>query len=97
MSYAHQGIELKNPYGITDVAPTEVAGVGISQKPGDLGAPQRPATLSRRANDVLSGIEETIRAADTRKRADILGPGRGAVTVIAGDGNNRTGGPRAVE
>jgi penicillin-binding protein 1A len=97
MSYAHQGIELKNHYGVDEVAPTNVAGVGITTKSGDLGAPQRPATLSRRSNDVIFGIEETIRAAGTRKRADTSGPTRGAITVIAGDGASRSGSARAIE
>jgi penicillin-binding protein 1A len=96
MAYAHQGIELKNPYGVDDVAPLNVAGVGITQKSGGDAPPQRPATLSRQANEALSGIEETIRAAGQGKRADLSGPTRGAVTVIAGDGK-RSSGARAFE
>ena len=97
MAYAHQGIELKNPYGVTDVAPTDVAGIGITTKSGDLGAPQRPATLSRKSNDVIFGIEESIRGAEQKKRVDVIGPSRGAITVIAGDGAQRSGAAKVIE
>ena len=86
MAYAHQGIELKNPYGITDTPPPISSSVAAS-KPGELGAPQRPATLSRRSNEAIMGIEEMIRAAASdKKRADGLGPPRGNVSFVSGAG-----------
>ena len=85
MAYAHQGIELKNPYGISDTPPP-VASAGGSSKPNELGAPQRPATLSRRANDAIMGIEDMIRAAGDKKRAEGLGPVRSGVSLVSRTG-----------
>ena len=62
MAYAHQGIELKNPYGVGAVAPT-IASAGSTTR-GDLGAPQRPATLSRKSAETLGSIETMFSTAE---------------------------------
>ena len=71
MAYAHQGIELKNPYGVSDAAPKVAAAAPIPGSSGDLGRPQRPATLSRQSSETLGAIETMFSTALPRKRADI--------------------------
>jgi penicillin-binding protein 1A len=71
MVYAHHGIDLKPPYGVPDVQPGAGATVASAGSTGDLGAPQKPATLSPRSTNVLGGIEELFSKADRRRRADI--------------------------
>ena len=69
MAYAHQGIELKNPYGVTD-KPPQIA--NAAQREADRLAPQRPASLSRKSMDVILQIESDLRAARDRKRSASL-------------------------
>ena len=83
MAYAHQGIELKNPYGVDDAPPTKGATVANAGA-GELGAPQRPATLSKKTEQELQGIEELFRSAEKQKRAETLGPPRTAVARVEG-------------
>ena len=83
MAYAHQGIELKNPYGVDDAPPTKGATVANAGA-GQLGAPQRPATLSKKTEQELQGIEELFRSAEKQKRAETLGPPRTAVARVEG-------------
>ncbi len=71
MAYAHQGIELKNPYGVSDAAPKVAAAAPMPGSSGDLGRPQRPATLSRQSSETLGAIETMFSTALPRKRADI--------------------------
>ncbi len=86
MAYAHQGVELKNPYGVTDEPPPAVAAASDASS---LGAPQRPVTLSRKTSETLSGIEDMIRSATGgRKRADRLGSPNNAFANV-GDGAAR--------
>ena len=68
MVYAHQGIELKNPYGVTGPAPAP-AGANVARN-GDAQGPQRPIILSRRTSETLGGIEELMRSSGGKKRAD---------------------------
>ncbi len=84
MAYAHQGIELKNPYGITDEAPPAPASVASNGEPGSLGAPQRPVTLSRKTGEALTGIEEIFKAAESGKRVERLGAPQPAYATIGG-------------
>jgi penicillin-binding protein 1A len=67
MLYAHQGIELKNPYGVKEMP----AGAPAAAAPGvaELGPAQRPALLSRRSTETLGDIEEAMRASAQRRRA----------------------------
>jgi penicillin-binding protein 1A len=83
MTYAHQGIELKPLPGLP--APQGPANVASNGTAGDLGAPQRPVTLSRKSADVLGDIEQLFRAADEKRRVG-LGPVTSAVTLAAGGG-----------
>ncbi len=72
MAYAHQGIELKPLPGFPAPAgPANVASAGVAG--GDLGAPQRPVTLSRKSADALGDIEQLFRSADKKRRVG-LGP-----------------------
>jgi penicillin-binding protein 1A len=85
MAYAHQGIELKNPYGITDTPPPVVVSAASSGKGGgDLGQPSRPVTLSRRSAETLVGIEEAMHAAE-RKRQSYLGSPNSSVRMVSGE------------
>ena len=83
MAYAHQGIELKNPYGVDDAPPTKGATVANAGA-GELGAPQRPATLSKKTEQELHGIEELFRSVEKQKRAQTLGPPSTTVARIDG-------------
>ncbi len=85
MVYAHQGIELKNPFGVDDAPPAKPATVASSGGAGDLGAPQRPATLSKKTGQALQSIESLMTSAGQKKRAETLGPPGGAVARIDGD------------
>ena len=68
MTYAHSGIELKNPYGVQS-APAPAAAVASSAAgSGELGPAQRPALLSRRSFEALEGIEGMMRSSATRQR-----------------------------
>ncbi|MFZ9501924.1 MAG: transglycosylase domain-containing protein [Beijerinckiaceae bacterium] len=62
MEFAHQGVELKNPFGVgaplrdaTPVASIPQAGHAV------MGRPQKPETLSRRSAETLAGIESLMR------------------------------------
>ena len=82
MAYAHQGIELKPLPGFpTPQGPANVASNGTAG--GDLGAPHRPVTLSRKSADVLGDIEQLFRAADEKRHVG-LGPVTSPVTLAAG-------------
>ena len=96
MAYAHQGIELKNPYGVIDVPPAVGATASAAGKTGDVGAPQRPATLSRRTFEMLSGIDELMRSAQPKKRADAGAPAQVDAGYQPSRGVRSTGG-RIVE
>ena len=73
MTYANEGVELKPPFGVRQgPAPPSVA-QAQNGPTGALGAPQRPAVLSRRASEALGGIERMFRSARSGRRAD-LGP-----------------------
>ncbi|MDB5571655.1 MAG: Penicillin-binding protein family [Hyphomicrobiales bacterium] len=92
MEFAHQGIELKNPYGVTDT-PAVASAAGPSGGAVTLGAPQRPATLSRRSTETLGGIEEMMRATSARlKRADMAPTG--TITMAPASSIVRLGPPR---
>ncbi len=97
MAYAHQGIELKNPYGITDTPPPAAVASGAPGKSGDLGSPQRPATLSRRSAETLGGIEEMMRAAGPKRRADAGGAVQAAAEARPPRGAREVGGRILVE
>ncbi len=70
MEYAHQGIELKNPFGINDqkrdMTPVaSISGSGFAT----LGRPQRPETLSRRSSETLTDIESMMRSSAAQLKA----------------------------
>ena len=83
MAYAHQGIELKNPYGVTEIPPISVS---AAAKANEKGAQQRPATLSRRSSEAIMGVEAQLRAASEKLQAARSTPGRGAAVIGAGSG-----------
>jgi penicillin-binding protein 1A len=63
MAYAHQGIELKNPYGIPGPGPA----VASAKAPASDAAPaERPTMLSRRSLEVLTSIEDLFDAAQRK-------------------------------
>ncbi len=75
MAYAHQGVELKNPYGVAGPAPA----VASLRAPAKEAAPfERPATLSRRSLDVLISIEELF---DDARRARAPQPDTSAANL----------------
>ena len=67
MAYAHQGIELKPLPGSTipagQQAPVTAAAPGVAE----LGAGQRPASLSRRSVEMLGAIEMAIKNVNGRR------------------------------
>lgn len=69
MSFAHQGIELKSYPGADTKLDPVAAVAGLAARPGadKLGAPQRPATLSRQSIDALGRIEKLME----RKKASM--------------------------
>jgi penicillin-binding protein 1A len=83
MAYAHQGIELKNPYGVTDDPPAKGAAVASSGG-AELGAPQRPATLSKKTGEALQGIEDMIRSVEKQKKAQLGAPASTFATMGGG-------------
>jgi penicillin-binding protein 1A len=96
MAYAHQGVPLKH---IVGMAPTPVAeaaaGAGTPIKPLELGAPQRPATLSKGAVDALGSIETKIKTLSLGKRGDAfqeLAPLSPARSHSAAGGSRMLGG-----
>jgi penicillin-binding protein 1A len=70
MAYAHNGIELKPLPGFPA---TPGPAVVTSGQVAELGAPQHPAQLSRRASDAIVSIEDLFRGAD-RQRLGATGP-----------------------
>ncbi len=66
MEYAHNGAELKNPYGVAPPAGAAVASAATTRS--DLGPAQRPALLSRRSFEALGSIEDMMRATAARQR-----------------------------
>jgi penicillin-binding protein 1A len=75
MAYAHQGVTLKPIVGLSPAAPATAAApvASSSVKPLDLGAPQRPATLTRSAIEALDSIQAKIRSIG-EKRGDAGAP-----------------------
>jgi penicillin-binding protein 1A len=67
MAFAHQGIELKNPYGVTDAPARPVHVAAHPNGPGDLGQPQRPAVLSKKSAETLTSIEALFSSAAPRR------------------------------
>jgi penicillin-binding protein 1A len=75
MAYAHQGATLKpivglrpDPKGATAAANANVV------KPLELGAPQRPATLSKGAIQALESIQTKIKAVSGDKQSALEAP-----------------------
>jgi penicillin-binding protein 1A len=95
MAYAHQGVPLKPIVGMTPSAPAQTAAKDAgATKAADLGAPQRPASLSKGAAEALSAIaakaknlpigkgaaiEEPAPTRPAQAAAQNLPPGSGAV------------------
>jgi len=72
MAYAHQGAQLKPIVGMGPAAPaaaTVAATTGAGVKVLELGAPQRPATLSKGAIDALGAIDTKIRDVGGKRSA----------------------------
>ncbi|WP_330084162.1 PBP1A family penicillin-binding protein [Methylocystis iwaonis] len=75
MAYAHQGVALKPIVGLTPQARPEAATVSENgAKPLELGAPQRPATLSKGAAQALESIEKKARSAATGRQSSLVSP-----------------------
>jgi penicillin-binding protein 1A len=53
MSLAHQGVELKNPYGLSGPAPA----LAMNRPGEDRSAPTRPSILSRRTSEAILELE----------------------------------------
>jgi penicillin-binding protein 1A len=65
--YAHTGVELKPLPGMP--APPPGPAVVNGGTVAELGAPQHPAQLSRRAADAIVSIEDLIRTVDRQRAA----------------------------
>ncbi len=81
MAYAHQGIELKNPYGVTEIPPISSS---AAARASEASAPQRPATLSRRTSQAIQDVATLFRAARDKRSGASPAPGRGASIVRVG-------------
>lgn len=96
MAYAHQGVPLKHIVGMAQAPVAEAAaGAGTPIKPLELGAPQRPATLSKGAVDALGSIETKIKTLSLGKRGDAfqeLAPLSPARSHSAAGGSRMLGG-----
>ncbi|MBI3275607.1 MAG: PBP1A family penicillin-binding protein [Methylocystis sp.] len=79
MAYAHQGIQLAPIVGMKTSSPAAAAAAAGGAAPMvlELGAPQRPATLSREAVEALDSIETKIRRAGEKRS----GAGASATTA----------------
>lgn len=81
MAYAHQGVALKPIVGLKPEAKPEVAAASANGvKPLELGAPQRPATLSKGAVQALESIEKKAKSATAGKQSSIVAPAAIALT-----------------
>jgi penicillin-binding protein 1A len=69
MAYAHQGVPLKHIVGMAP-GPTgdATANIGAPIKTLELGAPQRPAALSKGAVEALGSIESKIKTLSLGKQ-----------------------------
>ncbi len=96
MAYAHQGVPIKHIVGMAPApVPEAAAGAGTAVKPLELGAPQRPATLSKSAVDALSSIETKIKTLSLGKRGaafEELAPLSPARSRSAAGGSRTPGG-----
>jgi penicillin-binding protein 1A len=95
MAYAHQGVPLKHIVGMAQAPVAEAAAAGTPIKPLELGAPQRPATLSKGAVEALGSIETKIKALSLGKRGDAfqeLAPLSPARSHSAAGGSRTLGG-----
>lgn len=95
MAYAHQGIQLKPIPGLvasSAVAAAAAAGAA-AQKTLELGAPQRPAALSRGAIEALDQIETKIRRIG-KERSGSLSP---ATTATDSSARGATMSQRSVD
>jgi penicillin-binding protein 1A len=75
MAYALQGIPLKPIVGLKpEVKPEVAAANGGAVKALELGAPQRPGTLSKGAVQALEAIEKKARSVGAGKQSSLLAP-----------------------
>ncbi len=75
MAYALQGVPMKPIAGLKPEPRPEVASAnGAAVKALDLGAPQRPATLSKGAVDALESIERKAKATAAGKQSALQRP-----------------------
>ncbi len=85
MAYAHQGIPLKPIVGLKSEPKADVAAAnGGGVKPLELGAPQRPATLSKGAVQALESIEKKVKTMGVGKQSRLDG-----ATPVASQGSAR--------
>ncbi len=68
MAFAHQGVELKNPYGVAPL-PSQISNVA-SADGSRQSSSQRPSMLSKKSKEALASIEQFLRTAQDQKRAD---------------------------
>ena len=90
MAYAHQGATLKPIVGLKpDPAGATAAANATVVKPLELGAPQRPATLSKGAIEALDSIQMKIKTIGGGKHGALDAP-----AAVAADGAGLT--PNAI-
>ncbi len=72
MAYAHQGVQLKPIVGMAPPLPSDTsANAGTPVEALELGAPQRPATLSKGALEALNSIQNKIKSLPIEKRGAV--------------------------
>jgi penicillin-binding protein 1A len=80
MAYAHQGIELRNPYGVDDAPPAKPAQTAAASL--DPAGVQRPPTLSKKTGQALQAIDRLFSASGQSRRAETLSSSTSAVARI---------------
>ena len=74
MAYAHQGVPLKPIVGLKPAVAPDATAAANGLKPLELGAPQRPATLTKGAVQALEAIEKKAKSAAPGKQSLLLAP-----------------------
>jgi penicillin-binding protein 1A len=92
MAYAHQGATLKPIVGLKPdpKSATAVANANVV-KPIELGAPQRPATLSKGAIQALESIQTKIKAVGGDKQSALESPERAAFDAMRHEAQRANG------
>jgi len=92
MAYAHQGAILKPIVGLKPDPKGATAAVNANVvKPLELGAPQRPATLSKGAVQALESLQTKIKAVGGDKQSALEAPDPAASDAVRREAQRASG------